>query len=57
MQYGPPPLFRQGIPAGLRLALYIIAAVILILVDTRLRVLDPIRLGILRTGLQGLLDE
>lgn len=46
MQYGPPPLFRQGIPAGLRLALYIIAAVILILVDTRLRVLDPIRLGI-----------
>lgn len=46
MQYGPPPLFKQGVPVGLRLAMYVIAAVILILVDTRLNVLDPVRLGI-----------
>lgn len=46
MQYGPPPLFKQGIPAKARLIFYSLLAVVLILVDSRLRVLEPLRSNI-----------
>lgn len=43
MEYGPPPLFRQGISARVRLIFFVLMSVILILVDGRLRSLDDFR--------------
>lgn len=43
MEYGPPPLFRQGLPARLRFLFFVIVCVALILVDTRFRALDSFR--------------
>lgn len=46
MEYGPPPLFRQGLPARLRFILYLLASVLLILIDGRFRALDDFRSAI-----------
>lgn len=43
MEYGPPPLFRQGISARIRFIFFVVVSVILILVDGRLRSLDGFR--------------
>lgn len=43
MEYGPPPLFRQGISARIRFIFFVLISVILILVDGRLRSLDSFR--------------
>lgn len=43
MEYGPPPLFRQGISARVRFIFFVLMSVILILVDGRLRSLDDFR--------------
>lgn len=46
MDYGPPPLFNQGIPARARLAFFALLAVTLIVVDARVRALETIRTGV-----------
>lgn len=43
MEYGPPPLFRQGISARIRFFFFVLVSVILILIDGRLRHLDNFR--------------
>ena len=43
MEYGPPPLFRQGISARIRFIFFVLVSVILILIDGRLRHLDNFR--------------
>ncbi len=43
MEYGPPPLFRQGLSARIRFIVYVLVSVVLILVDGRLRTLDSFR--------------
>lgn len=43
MEYGPPPLFRQGISARIRFTFFVLVSVILILIDGRLRHLDNFR--------------
>lgn len=46
MEYGPPPLFNQGVSARARLAFFSFLAVALIVVDSRVQVLDTIRVGV-----------
>lgn len=46
MEYGPPPLFNQGVSARARLAFFSFLAVVLIVVDARIRVLETIRVGV-----------
>lgn len=46
MEYGPPPLFNQGISARARLAFFSLLSILLIVVDARVRVLETIRSGI-----------
>ncbi len=46
MQYTPPPLFKQGAPARVRVALYILAAIVLLMVDSRLHALVQVRQAI-----------
>ncbi len=43
MEYGPPPLFRQGISARIRFIFFVLVSVVLILIDGRLRTLDNFR--------------
>lgn len=43
---GPPPLFNQGVSARARLAFFSILAVALIVVDSRVKVLETLRLGL-----------
>ncbi|MFR3636206.1 MAG: rod shape-determining protein MreC, partial [Sutterella sp.] len=43
MEYGPPPLFRQGVSARIRFILFVFICVVLILVDGRLKSLDGFR--------------
>ena len=43
MEYGPPPLFRQGVSARLRFIFYVVMCVVLMLVDGRFRTLDGFR--------------
>ncbi|MFU0842069.1 MAG: Cell shape-determining protein MreC [Burkholderia sp.] len=43
MEYGPPPLFRQGISARVRFLFFVLISVILMLVDGRFRSLDAFR--------------
>lgn len=43
MEYGPPPLFRQGMSVRVRFLLCLLASIILILVDGRLRAVDGFR--------------
>lgn len=46
MEYGPPPLFNQGVPARARLAFFALLAALLLAVDARYRALDTLRLGV-----------
>ncbi len=43
MEYGPPPLFRQGVPARARFIFFVLVSLVLMLVDGRLRALDGFR--------------
>src|SRR5215470_3654167 len=46
MEYGPPPLFNQGVSARARLAFFSFLAVVLIVIDARVNALDTIRIGV-----------
>lgn len=46
MQYGPPPLFNQGVSARARLAFFSFLAVVLIVVDARVKALESVRAGV-----------
>jgi rod shape-determining protein MreC len=46
MEYGPPPLFNQGVSARARLAFFSFLAVALIVIDSRIRVLETVRVGV-----------
>ncbi|MFN7756297.1 MAG: rod shape-determining protein MreC, partial [Betaproteobacteria bacterium] len=46
MDYGPPPLFNQGVSARARLAFFAFLAIALIVVDSRLKVLETVRVGL-----------
>jgi rod shape-determining protein MreC len=46
MEYGPPPLFNQGVSARARLAFFSFLAVLLIVIDARVNALDTIRVGV-----------
>lgn len=43
---GPPPLFNQGVSARARLAFFSFLAVALIIIDSRIRVLETMRVGV-----------
>ncbi len=43
MQYAPPPLFKQGAPARVRVAVYILAAIVMLMIDSRLNALVQVR--------------
>lgn len=43
---GPPPLFNQGVSARARLAFFSFVAVALIIIDSRVRMLETVRLGV-----------
>ena len=43
MEYNPPPLFRQGAPAFLKMVLFALIAVAMLVADSRLQVLKPAR--------------
>lgn len=46
MQYAPPPLFKQGAPARVRVAVYILAAIVMLMIDSRLHALVQVRQAI-----------
>lgn len=46
MEYGPPPLFNQGVSARARLAFFSIVATTLIIIDAQVNALDVIRNGV-----------
>jgi rod shape-determining protein MreC len=46
LESGPPPLFNQGVSARARLGIFAFLAVVLLLVDSRLRALDAVRQGL-----------
>ena len=46
MQEAPPPLFKQGVPARVRVAFYIALAIIILMLDSRLQLLMQIRQGV-----------
>ncbi len=46
MEYGPPPLFNQGVPARARLALFSLVASVLIIIDAQVNALDVVRNGV-----------
>jgi rod shape-determining protein MreC len=46
MEYGPPPLFNQGVSARARLAFFSFLAVALIVIDARVDALNAIRIGV-----------
>jgi rod shape-determining protein MreC len=46
MHSGPPPLFNQGVPARARLAFFSFLAIALIVVDSRVKALETVRLGV-----------
>ena len=46
MEYGPPPLFNQGVSARARLAFFAFLAVALIVIDSRARLLETVRIGL-----------
>jgi rod shape-determining protein MreC len=43
---GPPPLFNQGVSARARLAFFAFLAVALIIIDSRIKALETVRLGV-----------
>ena len=47
MQYGPPPLFRQGVSARARFIFFVVLSLVAILVDGRLRALEGLRSAII----------
>lgn len=47
MQYGPPPLFRQGVSARVRFIFFVVLSLVAILVDGRLRALEGLRSAII----------
>ena len=46
MDYGPPPLFNQGVSARARLAFFSFLAIALIVVDSRVKALETVRIGL-----------
>lgn len=46
MQYVAPPLFRQGFPVKAQFLFFLLLSLLLILVDSHLRVLEPVRIYI-----------
>lgn len=46
MEYGPPPLFNQGVSARARLAFFSLLASALIIIDAQVNALDTIRNGV-----------
>ena len=46
MQYAPPPLFKQGTPARVRVAVYIFVAIVMLMVDSRIHALVEVRQAI-----------
>lgn len=46
MEHGPPPLFNQGVSARARLVFFSFLAIALIIVDSRVKALDTIRVGV-----------
>jgi rod shape-determining protein MreC len=46
MEYGPPPLFNQGVSARARLAFFAFLAIALIIIDSRIKVLETVRVGV-----------
>jgi len=46
MEYGPPPLFNQGVSARARLAFFSMVAAALIIIDAQVNALDAIRNGV-----------
>ena len=47
MDNGTPALFRQGLPAGMRLAIFASLSVVLMLVDGKMQTLEAFRESIL----------
>ncbi|MBS1187344.1 MAG: mreC [Burkholderiaceae bacterium] len=43
MEHSPPPLFRQGAPAFVKMALFALVAIALLVADSRMHTLGPIR--------------
>lgn len=43
---GPPPLFNQGVSARARLAFFAFLAIALIIIDSRIRALETVRVGV-----------
>jgi rod shape-determining protein MreC len=46
MEYGPPPLFNQGVSARARLAFFAFLAIALIIIDSRIKALETVRVGV-----------
>jgi rod shape-determining protein MreC len=46
MEYGPPPLFNQGVSARARLAFFSFLAIALIVIDSRIKALETVRVGV-----------
>lgn len=46
MASGPPPLFNQGVSARARLAFFSFLAIVLIVVDSRVKALEAVRIGV-----------
>ena len=46
MQYAPPPLFKQGAPARVRVLVYIFAAIVVLMIDSKLHALLQVRQAI-----------
>ncbi len=46
MEYGPPPLFNQGVSARARLAFFSLLAAALIIIDAQVNALDVVRNGV-----------
>jgi rod shape-determining protein MreC len=46
VEYGPPPLFNQGVSARARLAFFSFLAIALIVIDSRARILETVRVGL-----------
>jgi rod shape-determining protein MreC len=46
MQSAPPPLFKQGAPARVRVAVYILVAIVMLMIDSRLHALVQVRQAI-----------
>jgi rod shape-determining protein MreC len=46
VEYGPPPLFNQGVSARARLAFFSFLAIALIVIDSRAKLLETVRVGV-----------